>query len=65
MDAICLWVWGAVSPSAGAFTVTVVWFLLTRFIVTMQWLSCWQNDEIPASERERRIKVTAVETPLE
>jgi len=55
LDAICLWVWAAVSPALGAFTALVVWLLLVRFIVTMQWLGTWKNSEIPEAERKRRI----------
>lgn len=54
LDAVCIWVWGAVGPGAGAFTLTIVCSLLIRLMVTTQWLSGWRNWEIPQKERDRR-----------
>jgi hypothetical protein len=57
MDAMAIWVWGTYGSSAGTFTTLVVWFFIVRSIVVLLNLSAWENPEVDAAERTRRMQV--------
>ena len=54
---MAIWVWGTYGSSAGTFTTLVVWFFIVRSIVVLLNLSAWENPEVDAAERTRRMQV--------
>ena len=57
LNAKALWVWGLFGWECGCVSIFAIFFMLVRFLVTLQNLSHWQNDEIDEVERSRRMLV--------
>ena len=49
--------WGLFGWECGSVSIFAITFMLIRFLVTLQNLSNWENEEVGEDERQRRVMV--------
>jgi len=57
LNAKALWVWGLFGWECGCVSIFAIFFMLVRFLVTLQNLSEWENEDVEQDERSRRVMV--------